>query len=217
MVYPFPMKKRIAFQLILCATALSAQEKEEEFLPSRFPLERYTAGWENSPFNREVVKVVAAQVASAFGRGIVLEGVVSDDQTGTIAYARDLVEGNLMIITEKSSEGHPFTIKSTSQANDPRETSVTITDGKEQAEIRYEVKSLTQTIATDPVPEGTAEGTSPVPPPTSGNSPPPFPAPQENPTAEASQPPSLTPSPSDSGEAPDDKGLRRRIISVPGR
>ncbi|MEQ1841872.1 MAG: hypothetical protein ABL994_15815 [Verrucomicrobiales bacterium] len=208
--------KRIALQLILCATALSAQE-EEEFLPSRFSLERYTAGWENSPSNREVVKVVAAQVVSAFGRDIVLEGVISDDQTGTIAYARDLVHGNLMIITEKISEEHPFNIKSNSQANDPRETSVTITDGKEEAEIRYEVKSLTQTITTDPVPAGGAADTSQVPPPpsTMASSTPPDPG--TTPAASEPQPSSLAPSPPEAREQPGKKNLPRRIISVPGR
>ncbi len=165
MVYSFPMI-RIALPLVLFATAVSAQD--EEFLPSRFPLDRYSAGWENSPFNREVAKVVVASNSLAFGRGIVLEGVVSDDQTGTIAYARDLVQGILMIITEKSSEEHPFTIKSTSQANDPRETSVTITDGKEQAEIRFESELLTRAItnpsspSVPPILEGKAPPSEPM-------------------------------------------------------
>jgi hypothetical protein len=124
---------------------------EEETLPTGFPVNRYTAIWENSPFNREVIPAVAQTIESSFARAIVLEGVINDDEKGPVAYVRDTREDKPLVITTAKSDSHPFTIVSAKQSNRPEETKITITDGNETGEIGFEAASLTQAIA-QPVP-----------------------------------------------------------------
>lgn len=132
---------------LLCLCASVPSDGEEEILPGDYPLARYLAIWENSPFNREVVKPVSQTIASSFAGSVVLEGIVNDDTVGPIAYARDVREDKPIVITREGREGHPFTIVSANQATNPEETKVTITDGKETGEIGFVVAKLTQAIA----------------------------------------------------------------------
>jgi len=129
----------------LCPAALPAEE--EEVLPTGFPVSRYTAIWEDSPFNREVVKVAAQTIQSSFAQTLVLEGIVNDDTIGPIAYVRDVAEDRPLVITNAASEAHPYTIVTANQTNNPEETKITLTDGKETGEIGYVVTKLTQAIA----------------------------------------------------------------------
>ena len=126
-------------------------ETEEENLPTGFPVTRYTAIWENSPFNREVIPAAAETLESSFARAIVLEGVINDDEKGPVAYVRDTRDDKSLVITTAKTESHPFTIVSAKQSNRPEETKITITDGKETGEIGFEAATLTQAIA-QPIP-----------------------------------------------------------------
>lgn len=134
--------------MILCASLLLSglsvrAEESESVLPSAFPLARYSSEWKNSPFLREVVAPVTQTFESDFAKSIILEGVVQDDQRGTIAYARDTSNKEPLVIT---SDSQPYKIVSAKQSNDPKETSVTITDGKESGSITYITERLTQAI-----------------------------------------------------------------------
>ncbi|MEM9018288.1 MAG: hypothetical protein AAGC68_14840 [Verrucomicrobiota bacterium] len=137
--------KAILLLISFLAVSLSIAE---EVLPTGFPLNRYTALWEDSPFNREVVKPVETKIESNFGKDIVLEGVVNDQVVGPIAYLRDLKKNEPIVVTSKESETSPYRILTTSKSNDPAETTVTITDGDETAEIGFQSNLLTQRIAT---------------------------------------------------------------------
>jgi hypothetical protein len=132
------------FALLLSALPLFA---EDAVLPTGFPVTRYTDVWENSPFNREVVKAAAKTIESSFAGSLVLEGLVTDDTLGPIAYVRDVREDKPIVITREKSEAHPFTIVSANQVANPEESKVTVTDGTETGEIGYVVAKLTQAIA----------------------------------------------------------------------
>ncbi|MCB1206851.1 MAG: hypothetical protein KDN18_21525 [Verrucomicrobiae bacterium] len=132
---------------LLCLCVAASAAAEEEILPGAYPLTRYLAIWDNSPFNREVIKPVSQTIASSFAGSLVLEGIVNDDTIGPIAYVRDVREDKPLVITKQASEGHPFTIVSANQATNPEETKVTVTDGKETGEIGFVVAKLTQAIA----------------------------------------------------------------------
>lgn len=112
-------------------------------LPAAFPVARYSSEWKSSPFLREVVAPVTQTFESDFAKSIILEGIVRDDQRGTIAYARDTSTNEPLVIT---SDSQPYKIVSAKQSNDPKETSVTITDGKESGAITYITEKLTQAI-----------------------------------------------------------------------
>ncbi|MEX2581534.1 MAG: hypothetical protein WD342_20930 [Verrucomicrobiales bacterium] len=136
--------------ITICLSATVLGTAEDEILPVAFPVTRYTEIWEDSPFNREVVKVVEQKVISSFGQSIALEGLVSDDAVGPIAYVRDVKEDKPLVVTSQASESHPYTIVSANQVNNPFETTVTITDGTETAEIGYAENRLTQKIEQAP-------------------------------------------------------------------
>ena len=120
---------------------------EEDTLPMGFPVARYTAVWENSPFNREVIPAAPKTLGSSFAGALVLEGVINDDEKGPLAYVRDTREDKSLVITSAKSDGHPFSIVSAKQSNRPEETKITITDGNETGEIGFETAALTQAIA----------------------------------------------------------------------
>lgn len=134
----------ILFPFLLGAAPLVA---EDAVLPTGYPVTRYTAIWENSPFNRVVVKAATKTMESSFAGSLVLEGLVTDDTLGPIAYVRDVREDKPIVITRDKSEAHPFTIVSANQVANPEETKVTVTDGTETGEIGYVVAKLTQAIA----------------------------------------------------------------------
>lgn len=138
---------KILLPLLLLATVFAELHAEESVLPTGYPVTRYTDIWENSPFNREVVKAVAKTMESSFAGSLVLEGLVTDDTLGPIAYVRDVREDKPIVITREKSEAHPFTIVSANQVANPEETKVTVTDGSETGEIGYVVAKLTQAIA----------------------------------------------------------------------
>jgi hypothetical protein len=141
------------FALLVGTSSLLA---EDAVLPTGYPVTRYTAVWENSPFNREVVKAAAKTMESSFAGSLVLEGLVTDDTLGPIAYVRDVREDKPIVITREKSEAHPFTIVSANQVANPEETKVTVTDGTETGEIGYVVAKLTQAIAA-PAPSPAAQ------------------------------------------------------------
>lgn len=140
----FPRLLPAALAVFATAIPLVA---EDAVLPAAFPVTRYTAIWENSPFNREVVKAAAKTMESSFAGSLVLEGLVTDDTLGPIAYVRDIREDKPIVITRETSEAHPFTIVTANQVANPEETKVTVTNGTETGEIGYVVAKLTQAIA----------------------------------------------------------------------
>lgn len=143
----------IAITLFCLSSSLRAQV--EDVLPGSYPVTRYTEIWENSPFTREVVKVVERKIMSSFGNAITLEGLVNDDERGPIAYVKDITENKTLIITSEpntSEGGHPYTIVSADLVKNPQETTVTITDGTETAEIGYPENSITRAIKQDAPP-----------------------------------------------------------------
>jgi len=148
--------KYIALAITLLSLSASLRAQEEDVLPSSYPVTRYTEIWENSPFTREVVKVVARKIVSSFGNSITLEGLVNDDERGPIAYVKDITENKTLIITTEpntAENGHPYTIVSADLVINPQETTVTITDGTETAEIGYPENSITRAIKQDAAPQ----------------------------------------------------------------
>lgn len=126
--------------------SVASVRTEDDVLPAAHPVSRYTDIWDDSPFNREVIKAVAETISSSFAQTLTLEGIVTDNTIGPIAYVRDNAENQPIVITSAKSESHPYTIVSANQVNNPEETKVTITDGKETGEIGYVVAKLTQPI-----------------------------------------------------------------------
>jgi hypothetical protein len=143
----------MTFAFLLGAVPLFA---DDAVLPTGYPVTRYTDIWENSPFNREVVKAAAKTMENSFAGSLVLEGLVTDDTLGPIAYVRDVREDKPIVITREKSGAHPFTIVSATQVANPEETKVTVTDGTETGEIGYVVAKLTQAIAA-PAPSPAAQ------------------------------------------------------------
>lgn len=149
------------FALLIGVSPLFA---EDAVLPTGFSVTRYIDIWENSPFNREVVKAGATTMASSFAGSLVLEGLVTDDTLGPIAYVRDIREDKPIVVTRQKSESHPFTIVSANQVANPEETKVTVTNGNETGEIGYVAAKLTQAIAAPapapavPAPAGQRQG-----------------------------------------------------------
>jgi hypothetical protein len=145
---------------VVFASALAVRA-EDAVLPVAFPVSRYTAVWEDSPFEREVVKPVVQTVASSFAQGLVLEGLVNDDRRGPVAYVRDTREDRSLVITREpsASDSNPYTIVSANLSRNPEESKVTITDGKETGEIGFAAASLTQAIAAPaPAPAAQPQG-----------------------------------------------------------
>ncbi|MAS92688.1 MAG: hypothetical protein CMO55_05770 [Verrucomicrobiales bacterium] len=143
------MKILAATISLLMINVLTAQvEDEGSVLPVSYPVTRYTAVWENSPFEREVVKPVVETFSSTFGKDLALEGLIRDSQKGFVAYMRNLKDNQPIVVTNQPSERHSYRILSAVQAHNPAESTVTITDGKEKAEIGYVATMLTQAIAT---------------------------------------------------------------------
>jgi hypothetical protein len=215
------------FALLLGAAPLFA---EDAVLPTGFPVTRYTDIWENSPFNREVVKAAATTMESSFAGSLVLEGLVTDDTLGPIAYVRDVREDKPIVITREKSEAHPFTIVSANQVANPEETKVTVTNGTETGEIGYVVAKLTQAIAAPaPAPAaqpqtGQRQGQAPpgrdgkgVPPPGGGGAGGVSPALSRNPPG---SPAGVKPEDANTSVAPAldnmDSEPRRRRVPLPG-
>ncbi len=221
------MKPRTAIAAFLLCLPSAPGRAEEGVLPTAFPVSRYTEIWENSPFNREVMPPVAQTIQSTFAQSLVLEGIVSDDTRGTIAYVRDTKEDTSLVVTSEPSENHPYTIVSANQSNNPEETKVTLTDGKESGEIGFVAATLTQAIA-QPVaaapprqPQG-REGRDPR-----GGTAPPIPTPGGGHAGGAATPPDGTSPPIPPDEAGNaqsatsaleklDSDPRRRRVPLPG-
>ncbi|MCG8600595.1 MAG: hypothetical protein MI807_10675 [Verrucomicrobiales bacterium] len=134
--------------LLITASSTSAVEgPAEEALPTSYPVTRYSSIWENSPFNREVIKPVKTNLTNNFGRNMVLQGLIIDSQQGPIAYVFDSKENKTIRITSQGSNYDlPYTIVSADKQADPKGTKVIITDGQEEAEITYEENALTASI-----------------------------------------------------------------------
>lgn len=120
-------------------------------LPRAYPALRYQSIWENSPFEREVVAASPVQFASAFGKTLVLEGLI-DDADGPIAYVKDQREKGTYVVTEEASGGHSYRIVSVDFNRDPRASSVTLTNGKESAVIKYANNVMSKAVAQAPSP-----------------------------------------------------------------
>src|SRR5690606_30969748 len=89
---------------LLCTLPGGPLRAEDDLLPTSFPVSRYTDIWEDSPFNREVIKVVAQAISSSFAQTLTLEGIVTDDTIGPIAYVRDNTENQPIVITSAKSD-----------------------------------------------------------------------------------------------------------------
>lgn len=138
---------------------------QDNLLPTPYPVNRYTDIWENSPFNREVIKEVVTGPQTSFSQNLVLEGVVTDDTRGTVAYVRDIREDKPLVITSNETDGHPYRVVGANQEHDPEKTKVTITDGKETGEIGFNAQKLTQAIAVPAPAPAPAGGRQPNQPP----------------------------------------------------
>lgn len=124
----------------------------ETTLPRAYPTLRYQNIWENSPFEREVVTASPLQFVSAFGKTLVLEGLI-DDADGPIAYVRDQKEKSTYVVTKEASGGHAYRIVSVDFNRDPRASSVTLTNGKESAVIKYANNVMSKAVAGAPTPQ----------------------------------------------------------------
>lgn len=180
----------------------------EDILPTEFPVTRYTSLWEDSPFNREVVSQVETRIQSTFGINLTLEGLVTDETAGAIAYMRDLQENKFLVVTKEKKEGVPFYLVSASKSNNPAETRVTITDGKETAEIGFTEGVFTKKIDT-PIPaQPKADSNAQAPKPAT---------PAGNGDAATPPVPATTPEATNAGQPPAESDSRRRRILLPSR
>lgn len=155
--------------LLLAASSLAGQDG---LLPTAYPVIRYSEIWENSPFERVVIKEVVSGPQSSFAQNLVLEGVVTDDTRGTVAYVRDIREDKPLVITSNESGDHPYRVVSANQEHNPEATKVTITDGKETGEIGFNAQKLTQAITAPVAAPSAAPGLAPGGQPRPGNQPP---------------------------------------------
>lgn len=209
----------------LAALALAASpplrgQDRSQVLPQSYSLSRYSVLWEHSPFQREVAKVVAETVQSAFAQTLVLEGLVDDEASGPIAYVRDQRENLFYVITTAESDDHPYLIESASQARDPRQSKVVITDGNERREIGYPSDALSRAIEqvlAAPTPE--AERSDPSAPRPAAEGAPEAPAKAGGDPSDGSSPQAVPPgaAPPQNEVDPAAKGPARRRVIIPGR
>tara|TARA_R110000850_G_scaffold4834_3_gene21197 strand:+ start:1768 stop:2388 length:621 start_codon:yes stop_codon:yes gene_type:complete len=197
--------------ILLTAAGLNSGVAED-ILPIEHLPSRYAQVWNNSPFNREVVKYAGATLVSNFGKTLALEGIVHDDRLGPIAYVRDLVDNQPIMVTRTESLLHPYTVVSANQVNDPRESRVTITNGQESAEIGYISNLMTKTIEQ---PARKATSTSPSSPGASGTQP----TASSDPPAPkvAGTPPTPAATPGNTATEATEATPRRRRILLPNR
>lgn len=148
--------KLLALSLIISALValisgpLAAQETEKA-IPTGYPITRYSAIWEDSPFDREVVAAVETRFESNFGRNLVLEGLVNDSKRGPMAFLRDTKENVPFLVTTQTGQPpYAYQLVEADTNPDPMKTKVKITDGNETAEIGFESNVLTSKIATPP-------------------------------------------------------------------
>ncbi|MDF1824041.1 MAG: hypothetical protein P1U68_05340 [Verrucomicrobiales bacterium] len=189
--------------LITLATVGGLNLWADEILPTEFPVTRYTALWEDSPFNRQVVATVENRVTNTLGINLSLEGLVTDETAGTIAYMRDLKENKFLVVTKEKSDSVPFYLIDARKSSNPAETRVTISDGKETAEIGFAEGVFTKKIDSPvPVPDAKDKKEA-TPPPAAPDS-----APAPKPPTSGKSPKSKAPAESDS---------RRRRILLPSR
>ncbi len=106
-------------------------------LPKSYPVTRYSATWEHSPFLREITEALSLPSAPSFGERLTLEGIVSDDSRGVIAYLRDKETDESLMVTDRPSQSHPYLVVSASQVRDPGLTWVRISDGSQTAELGF--------------------------------------------------------------------------------
>ncbi len=132
------MRRLIVCLLITTASAMASPSQEgSAILPQAYPIERYQSVWQSSPFLREVVAVKPMTLSASFGKSLVLVGLVDDMERGPIAYVRDQREERTFVVTKEGADDHGYVIISADQKADPRESSVTLTDGNETARIKY--------------------------------------------------------------------------------
>lgn len=161
------MKVLFSISVVSATASLIWSQEADNILPSMYPTSRYIEVWENSPFNREVIKQTPQTTLSKFAQSLVLEGMVNDNRRGAIAYLRDQKEKKSYVVSSEASNSHSYTLVSASQATDPRESKVTITNGKETAEIGYPGDLLSKKIiqpespAPDPDQNGTPDKKKP--------------------------------------------------------
>jgi len=136
--------------LVLAAAcqAVIGQDEKEVIIPSAFPVSRYQEEWNNSAFHREVVaKAVEKKIGPSFASSLRLEGLVMDSQ-GPIAYVRNTTDNKPMVITKSKADNAAYWIVDANLQANPSETSITISNGTETAEVKYEAAMLTAPIKT---------------------------------------------------------------------
>lgn len=134
-----------AFITLIAFGPVFGQDEAEAVIPSSFPVSRYQEEWNHSAFHREVVAQVSEKkIGPSFIDSLKLEGLVMDAK-GPVAYVRDTSTNKSLVITKLKAD-HSFQIIVANMNPNPGETSVTISNGKETADLKYETSILTAPI-----------------------------------------------------------------------
>lgn len=133
--------------VLLTSGPAFGQNDEEPIVPTSFPVSRYQEEWKNSAFHREVVaRTAEKKIVPSFAASLRLEGLVIDSK-GPIAYVLNTADNRTLVITKiKPKSEHSFQIVEANLEANPKETSITITNGVETAEIKYEASMLTAPV-----------------------------------------------------------------------
>jgi hypothetical protein len=131
------MLRRFCVLVIVFLFPLAQGWSDEQILPRGHPVTRYASIWENSPFLREISDSKMLVVSSSFGKHLALEGVISDNKIGVIAYVRDVETGLFLTISEEPGNSHLYFVTSASISSNPGLTWVRISNGSESAELGY--------------------------------------------------------------------------------
>lgn len=145
--------------IAISTLAAMAGAEEASVLPQRPPVSRYQAQWKQSAFNREVVRPVTTEIRSDFARTLVLEGIINDGKKGPKAFLRDTSEDNaFFFITKEKSKGTPYYIEEAHLADDPTQSTVKVTDGRESAMLTFDESIITSRVEPPAPAPGSRQG-----------------------------------------------------------
>ncbi len=158
------MKPILPVLILLGFGSTGLAQSPDPTIPTALPLSRYTGQWEKSAFHRVVIPQKQVEIAGpSFATSMILEGVVRDNKLGPIAYLKKREDNQLLVVTSKRNEKgkHPYYLVSADIQNDPSQTSIKISNGKDTATMSYDPGTLSRPVATAPSARPVPGGLSP--------------------------------------------------------
>ena len=173
--------------IIAVAVACSGISQAEEALPKLRSVEEYRSEFISSVFLRTLFDsktlITEEKPETDFGKTLLLDGLVESKNT-IMAFLRDQKEKRVIVATSDASPGTDIWIVKANLSDNPRETSVTITNGTDERTLKYGNDRFLKRVrfSSKETPNNKRQGTAKVPakpqpgttrPPTTNTAPPP--------------------------------------------